>query len=296
MQYIKHTGDTMRSPIVAIIICALICTIGCTEDENENPVTPNYDAARFALIPAGTFRMGNITDHSDGLPDAKPVHEVMITRPFLMSRTEVTQEHYEVVMGNNPSYFSGADMPVEQVSWYEAVAFCNALSLQEGLDPCYSGNGDSTTCDFTANGYRLPTEAEREYACRGGMETDFYTGGMTNSRCTVLDPALDMAGWYCGNSNFSTHPVGLKEPNSFGLYDMHGNVYEWCWDWYSSNYYGSSPGVDPRGPGGGGLLVHRVARGGAFAGWPYSCRSSYRYNSSPEIKYSSIGFRVVRAY
>jgi len=247
----------------------------------------------MALIPAGTFRMGNITNHPDGWDNEKPVQEVTITRPFLMSRTEVTQEQYEAVMGSNPSWFKGADRPVERVNWYEAVEFCNELSRQEGLDPCYSGIGTSIVCDFTANGYRLPTEAEWEYACRAGTETDFYTGNMSHSGVSPLDPALDRAGWYGGNSGSTTHPVGEKKPNAFGLYDMHGNVWEWCWDRWDNNYYASSPAEDPRGPASGSF---RVLRGGGWFSIARSCRSAYRSYNNPYFRNYYNGVRLVRTY
>jgi formylglycine-generating enzyme len=184
--------------------------------------------------------------------------------------------------------------PSRRVTWYEAVEYCNELSRQEGLDPCYSGSGASILCDFTANGYRLPTEAEWEYACRAGTETDFHTGNMTHSGSSPIDPALDRAGWYGGNSGSTTHPVGEKEPNAFGLYDMHGNVYEWCWDWYAGNYYASSPAEDPRGPASGS---DRVVRGGS---WHYNALATavprYRGYLYPDNRNYSLGFRLVRTY
>jgi formylglycine-generating enzyme required for sulfatase activity len=238
----------------------------------------------MALIPAGTFRMGNITNHPDGYDDQKPVHEVTITKPFLMSRTEVTQQQYEAIMGVNPSRFKGDNHPVESLSLPEAKAFCNELSKLEGLETCYRGEYGSD-CDFTANGYRLPTEAEWEYACRGGTETDFYTGNMSNSYCS--DPALDLAGWYCGNAGDSTRAVGQKEPNSFGLYDMHGNVWEMCNDRYGYFYYQESPKVDPRGSN---QVLAFVIRGGSYDDDAKWCRSAMRGT------YGTKGFRFVRYY
>jgi formylglycine-generating enzyme required for sulfatase activity len=247
----------------------------------------------MALIPPGTFRMGNITGHRDGWGDEKPVHEVAITRAFLMSRTEVTQAKYEAVMGTNPSTWKLPDHPVALVNWYMAVEFCNALSRREGLDICYSGSGANTVCDFTANGYRLPTEAEWEYACRAGTETDFHNGNLTATETSLHDPALDLAGWYYGNSGSSTHPVGQKEPNDFGLHDMHGNVNEWCWDWNGTDSYASSPVDDPRGPSSGN---RRVIRGGACSNVARFCRSASRASARPESSGDSGGFRVVRTY
>jgi formylglycine-generating enzyme required for sulfatase activity len=295
----------MRSTIITITICALILSIGCSEDDTA--VTPNgnvSDTIQMVLIPAGTFQMGNITNHPNGSFDEMPVHEVTITHSFLMSRTEVTQAQYEVVMGNNPSKFKGDNHPVTRVNWFEAIKFCNALSVKEGLDTCYTSwvtpLKDSVSCDFDANGYRLPTEAEWEYACRAGTQTDFYTGNMNHSGCSPLDASLDKAGWYCGNDNGTVKPVGLKQANNFGLSDMHGNVYEWCWDRYQHDYYSTSPQVNPQGAPTG---IIRVFRGGSWGSeWGDSntdaanyCRSSYRsWLHQPTLGSKFIGLRLVR--
>jgi formylglycine-generating enzyme len=245
----------------------------------------------MVLIPAGSFIMGDLS--SFGNPDEQHLHEVTISQPFLMGRTEVTQGQYKELLGKNPSWFSGDDLPVECVTWDEAVAYCNALSVREYLDPCYSKRGETIECDFSANGYRLPTEAEWEYACRSGSRTDFNTGDMLHSGLAPLDPALDKAGWYGGNGNHSTRPVGRKTPNAFGLYDMHGNVAEWCWDLYGSSYYVKSEHTDPKGPANGTM---RVLRGGAWTDFAKDCRSSRRQYTSPGVKYNYYGFRVVRLY
>jgi len=274
---------TWRVPKFSSDICLLRVTARARPFFGEDMV----------LIPAGSFHMGNITGHPNGLSNEQPVHEVNITRPFLMSRTLVTQELYEEVMGSNPAHFIGTHHPVDQVSWYDAVAFCNMRSLLEGLDPCYTGEGEFIVCDFSANGYRLPTEAEWEYACRAGTETDFHTGNMTHSAFSPLDPALDRAGWYGGNSNATTYPVALKQANAFELYDMHGSVWEWCCDWWDSDYYAVSPAVDPRGPDTG---RNRVLRGGSWNGFANYCRSAFRGGSNPGVGGVNYGFRVVRRY
>ena len=267
------------------VIVAAAFVYGCAKDSGTNPVTPSLYVGmeRMVLIPAGTFWMGDST--GNGYSGERPFHQVTITRAFLMSRTEVTQAQWKAVMGANPSAFKGDSLPVENVSWYDAAAYCNRLSRKEGLDTCYTWSGTDYSCDFTANGYRLPTEAEWEYACRAGTRTDYHTGNG--------DWALDLAGWHVGNSGRETHPVGSKQPNAFGLYDMHGNVLEWCWDWYSSNYYTSNPATDPRGPATGSV---RVLRGGMWAIGASNCRSAYRDCDPPVFRYNYCGFRVARSY
>ena len=243
----------------------------------------------MVLIPAGTFQMGNTGAYS-GNGNDKPVHAVTITRDFLMSKFEITQKQYELVTGLKPSYYKGDNLPVEQVSWYDAIAYCNKRSEMEGFEKCYSGSGDNIVCDWNANGYRLPTEAEWEYACKAGTTTDFYNGSLTNPDCSPLDLNLDKIGWYCGNSS-KTHEVGQKDPNAFKLYDMSGNVSEWCWDWIYT--YGGSSETDPIGPYSG---TSRTSRGGLYFHSASKARSSYRSYGSPDNSYNSQGFRVCRTY
>ncbi len=247
----------------------------------------------MALIPAGSFRMGNVTGHAAGKYDELPVHTVIISRPFLMSRTEITQEQFFALMDTLFAPVEGSDMPVTNVEWYDATTYCNKRSLREGLDPCYSGWGMSIVCDFSANGYRLPTEAEWEYACRAGSETDFYSGNMLYPQRGPLDKALDLAGWYSGNSDYRPHAVARKSMNAFGLFDMHGNAAEWCWDWHAYVMYQNSPLEDPKGPSSGST---RIVRGGALGSYASDCRSAARGLGGPDIRGSQLGFRVVRRY
>jgi sulfatase modifying factor 1 len=198
--------------------------------------------ARDGSDRGSSFEMGS----TDGRADDQPVHTVRLTRPFLLGKYEVTFDEYDLFcqeIGSNradDAGFGRGRVPVQNVDWYGAVAYCNWLSEKHALTPCYSGKGKGTQCDFTADGYRLPTEAEWEYAARGGRKSQGYTHAGSN------DP--DKAGWYEANSGGRTHEVGGKASNELGLYDMSGNVFEWCWDWYAVDYYASSPADDPQGP------------------------------------------------
>jgi len=231
----------------------------------------------FVLINGGTFIMGNPSSEQ-GCSDSEVQHQVTVSS-FYMSRYEVTQKEYQEIMGTNPSAFKGDNLPVEQVSWYDAVEYCNARSQKEGLTPAYTINGTDVTWNRNANGYRLPTEAEWEYACRAGTTTAYSTGASIS----------DNTGWYDANSGNTTHPVGQKPPNAWGLYDMHGNVYEWCWDWYGD--YPTTAQTDPVGASSGS---GRVARGGGWGGSAQDVRSAYRLDITPSLRSASLGFRLVR--
>ena len=248
-------------------------------------VTTRSAGITLKRIPAGTFRMG--LPDGNGEEDERPQHDVRITRPFYLGVTEVSQAQYEAVMGNNPSYFSATgngkdkvagqstgEHPVENVSWLDAVKFCNKLSEMEGRKPFYEINGETVRVpDWKAPGYRLPTEAEWEYACGG-------------------DPAdLEEHAWFKGNSGSVTHPAGKKLVNRFGLHDMLGNVREWCWDAYDQDYYKQSPRDDPTGPDIAGA-ASRVIRGGCLTGDPRFCRSAIRDGDAPGGRSDSLGFRL----
>jgi formylglycine-generating enzyme required for sulfatase activity len=226
-------------------------------------------------IEGGTFTMGSPSNEPERFSDEGPQHQVTVSA-FYMGKYQVTQAEYQSVMGTNPSYFKGSNLPIEKVSWYDAADFCNRLSQSEGLTPVYSGSGSDITCNWNANGYRLPTEAEWEYACRAGTTTPYSTGNnITTSQANY-------------NSG-STTTVGSFAPNPWGLYDMHGNVWEWCWDWYGS--YSSGAQNNPHGAVSGDV---RVARGGS---WNYSgqyLRSAYRVHYYPSSGLTNFGFRLVR--
>ena len=217
------------------------------------PESADSIGMKFKLIPAGTFAMGEGVEKQD----------VTLTKPFKMGVHEVTQAQYEKVMGVNPSSNKGADNPVENVTWADAVMYCRRLSQL----PAERAAG---------NLYRLPTEAEWEYACRAGTKTKYGFG--------ETDSWLHNYAWFDKNSDYETHPVGLKTPNAWGLHDMHGNVLEWCQDWYGE--YPSSAATDPTGPTSGST---RVSRGGSFGNLAAACRSANRFEARSNV---STGFRV----
>jgi formylglycine-generating enzyme required for sulfatase activity len=219
-------------------------------------------------VPAGRFQMGS----DSGESNEKPVHEVQISRPYWMGKTEVTQRQWQAIMGNNPSEFKGDNLPVENVSWTDAVSFCTKLTEREQdadrLPECYV--------------YRLPTEAEWEYAARGGDKSKGYE---YSGSSTLADVA-----WYTDNSGRTTHPVGQKKPNEIGLHDMSGNVWEWCLDWYGD--YPAAESVDPFGPATG---TDQVDRGGSWVSPSRDCRSTNRDWNAPAGRDCGLGFRVVLA-
>ncbi|MBB4935509.1 formylglycine-generating enzyme required for sulfatase activity [Lipingzhangella halophila] len=208
---------------------------------------------------------GDIVLRDEG---AKRNWEVEV-RPFLLAPHPVTRELYSVVQGAAPASSAGSRTPVTEVCWIEAVRFCNLLSQETGLSPCYSigddPDGQDVVCDWEADGYRLPTEAEWEYACRAGSSGDRYG-------------ELDEIAWYRGNSDGMVHDVAAKVPNAWGLHDMIGNVWEWCWDVYDPRVYGP----------------YRVFRGGGWQDHPRGCRASSRRKSHPTLRIDDLGFRLAR--
>ena len=219
---------------------------------------------RLVLIPAGAFLMGSPDTETDREKDEGPRREVRISRPFYLGVFAVTQEQYRQVTGRNPSSFQGSQNPVESVPWDEAVEFCKALSQRTGKKA------------------RLPTEAEWEYACRAGCKKPFSYGDDKEYR-QIGDHA-----WYFRNSGNRTHPVGGKKPNAWGLYDMHGNVWQWCSDWYAASD-ANAVNVDPPGPGSG---TARVLRGAGWCAEALVCRTAHRDCLSPASRYNYLGFRV----
>jgi formylglycine-generating enzyme required for sulfatase activity len=215
-------------------------------------------------LPGGKFTMG--IDEA-AAPDEGPAHTVELTA-FAIDKFEVTGEMFAKVQLPNPSHWNeNPKKPVERVRWRDAKQYCNERSLLEGLKPCYNEKTMDWDCDYSANGYRLPTEAEWEYACKAGQNAVFDFGG---------PPKLTQYVWCQENSEDRTHPVGQKKPNRWGIYDMYGNVSEWCEDVYSATYYKNSPAKDPTGPTSPGKDVQRVMRGGSWKSIPPMCRATFR--------------------
>lgn len=243
-------------------------------DGNPRQVDLGNEATiKFAAVKAGEYWRGS----KRRLSGEKPLHKVVITHSFWISKFPITQWQYQQVMNSNPSHFHGADLPVEMVSWYEAKEFCRQLTSTEEKAGRLPGNYV----------YRLPTEGEWEYAARGGAQGQNYKYAGGNH--------IDQVAWYGGgmggNSNFNTHPVGLKEPNELGLYDMSGNVWEWCQDWQQS-YYKTGRLINPAGPESGS---HRTLRGGS---WGYNrncCLITRRDGLTSSHRYCDVGFRIVLA-
>ena len=243
----------------------------------------------MVVLPGGTFEMGN-TGGSQGEPHEQPAHEVDVA-PFAVGAYEVTQAQFEAVMGYNPSHDPAPEKPVERVSWYDAVRFCNALSRLDGLAPAYAIDPvEGYTLDREADGYRLPTEEEWEYAAKAGTSTDTYAGDLAAQEGTA--PTLDPIAWYLdGQSAARTQPVGRKQPNQFGLYDVIGNVFEWT-DAAFVPY--SAVRLDPSEPSAAQDGVLKVLRGGAMDTSPVYSRASYRYRLHPSYTSHNIGFRIAR--
>jgi len=219
----------------------------------------------FVLIPAGEFMMGDARGDFDEIP----VHKVTITRPFVLGKYEVTQDQWKAIMGSNPARFKGAKSPVERVCWNDCQAFFNKLNQEFGKPGVK---------------FSLPTEAQWEYACRAGTSTRWNFGDDKAS--------VDQYAWWDENSGNTTHPVGQKKPNAWGLYDMHGNVWEWCVDRYGEDYYKRSPQNDPTGPTKGSS---RVLRGGCFRFEnPKNFRCAFRYKDYPDRPNDHHGLRVAR--
>ncbi|MBF0502557.1 MAG: formylglycine-generating enzyme family protein [Candidatus Riflebacteria bacterium] len=310
-----------------LILSSIFGTIGCWNRAANGATSVDLGGGQtmqFVSIPEGSFTMGSPITEISHHSDEGPQHQVRISA-LQMQTTEVTQGQYMQIVGNNPSYFNATQIayssgytdtssqPVEQVSWYDAVEFCNKVSDVAGVTHAYTIDKTATdpnnlnsydhvkwlvTCDFTSTGFRLPTEAEWEYACRAGSTGMFYWGDSDD------EAKMKSNAWYDRNAYYQTwtlphaekggtQKVGQKLPNAWGLYDMSGNVWEWCWDWYGSLYFSNSPGIDPKGECSG---QYRIVRGGHGAAPWNLCRSAYRYYNYPYDRHGVFGFRLVRFF
>lgn len=273
----------MKKQLTIMPLVILLCfTFSSPLDEEDSNVSEG-----FVFVEGGTFQMGS----HDGFSNEKPVHSVSVG-DFYMGKYEVTFDEYDVycdATGKDrlSDYGMGrGSRPVISVSWFDAVKYCNWRSRKENLTPCYTINGNNVTCNFSADGYRLPTEAEWEFAAKGGNLSKGYKYSGSNN--------VDDVGWHGSNSGNRSHPVGRKQANELGLYDMSGNVFEWCWDWYESHYYSSSPTADPKGASSG---KYRVIRSGAWHDEDVGrLRTTFREKDVPTDRSNGHTIRLCRTH
>lgn len=285
--------DSRRQTIAVISTMALLFVPFAGKGAGETAKAPppaGFSAFPMILIEPGVFQMGSTADEPMSRIDEQ-VRQITITRPFWLAAHEVTQALWLAVMGDNPSYFSDClDCPVEHVSWYRAIEFCNALSSREGLPPAYRISGTDVAWLSGSDGYRLPTEAEWEYACRAGSVTPYATGACLADDQANFDAYRPLSGCSEGIHRNEAIEVGSFPPNAWGLYDMHGNIAEWCWDWYGP--YDPDGAQDPRGPQDGQA---KVLRGGSWGCAGDLCRSAFRASIHPATTVDRLGVRLARS-
>lgn len=268
---IKHILISILFFISACSFASVSTDVKVVEKDRTDKKISNSIGMEFVYIPPGSFLMGTSLDEPGRKSDEKQ-HLVILTNGFYMQTTEVTQGQWKAIMGIPPRYIRTCtdNCPVERLSWDDAQEFIDKLNKFEGTSK-----------------YRLPTEAEWEYAARAGSKTAFANGDISILDCGY-DSTLNKIGWYCGNSDsYPHHPVAQKNPNAWGLYDMHGSVWEWCIDWRGS--YPLDSVTNPAGPSSG---TERVLRGGGLADKARSCRSANRFSLRSDIRFDYIGFRL----
>jgi formylglycine-generating enzyme required for sulfatase activity len=304
----------MRKLRLALIFVAAVMMLITVTSCGKKTTEPDVSAGKMIFVPGGTFTMGDTKNLE--FYGAQPTHTVTLN-PFYIGKYEVTQAEYTKYMQPKHHWIDlyglGARYPAYGISWYAAIKYCNLRSIAEGLTPCYTisestnpadwgevpddynhpgiRTWDIVTCDFAANGYRLPTEAEWEYAARGATNVpDYRYSGSDN---------IDAVAWYdnqtigADHEELKTHPAAKKAPNALGIYDMSGNVGEWCWDWFDANYYARSPENNPTGPVRGRDL--RVTRGGYWFADAWKCIVFYRGNEFTSSNDAALGFRLCRS-
>lgn len=275
------SGIISKKQVFFVLAISLLTGGLFAQNENINALIPKME-----LVLRGTFWQGSVEPTFASSETARKTS----LHSFMIASTETTQALWEAVMGKNPSAFKGATRPVERLSWFEAVEFCNRLSVLQGLEPAYTISGSLVQWDKSANGYRLPTEAEWEYAARGGSQVVGLLERASASPGYAGSSNANEVAIFAANAGNKTWPVGSKKPNELGLYDMSGNVWEWCWDFYGS--YPATAVDNPDAPS--QRSASRVIRGGAWFTPLNLIRTTYRFWSEPRAKINTIGFRLAR--
>lgn len=302
----------------ALIVLQVATLVACGSSKTDDPMMPNTPEAPMMMTPmdaaakeaaiaeleaglvaitAGSYTMGRDRGVPGFVGTEFPPHDVTITRDYWIASTEVTQAQFQAIMGFDRSSWidCGTDCPADNVSWYDSVEVVNALSRYRGLQECYTGSDSTWTfVGLDCKGYRLPTEAEWEYAARAGTDGSFHSGDITITdpmvECDSIDPLLDRVGWYCANSEMRAHPVKKKEPNAWGLYDVHGNLWEWVHDRWE--VYTTDASTDPLGGETGEIYMRR---GGAYRVPPNKSQATHRVrDGGPGSRHVCVGVRVAR--
>jgi len=286
----------MRCPSRHLVFLGVLAALASLADRAEpqpapaRPQSADRGRLEFVQVPAGIFIMGSPGSEWGSRSDEQQ-HQVTFTRPFFLATYEVTQAQWTAITGSNPSYlYDCPDCPVESITWFEAVAFCNGLSQQMGLPPAYTIRDTVVTLNAGADGFRLPTEAEWEYACRAGTSAVFYTGECLNTEQANYLGYDPQKGCPKGMWRGQAVDVGSFPPNPWGLHDMHGNISEWCWDRHG--FPGPGPVVEPRGPETG---TERLMRGGNWHDLGRNCRSAVRHKAEPNQRFTHVGLRLARS-